>query len=129
MLETLKSRAYDFNMISVYVDSFSLCPSLKSISGPYCACALSMLQWKKHVLSVYGANDDATLKRAFAKIVVGKYAERYGNKVSGFWFDQGLQTDMLRLHDVVRIYNEESAVTFNHGQRLPLTTKNGPYEY
>ena len=45
----------------------------------------------------------ATLKRAFAEIVVGEYAERYGNKVSGFWFDQGLQADMSRLHDVVRM--------------------------
>ena len=127
MLESYERRAYDYNMKSEYVDSCSLCPSLSDISGPYSACAPSVLQWKKHVLSVYSSIDDATLKQAFAEIVVCEYAERYGNKVSGFWFDQGLQADMARLHDVVRMYNHKAAVTFDHCQRLPLTNNNGPY--
>ena len=77
---------------------------------------------------MYGANDDDTLKRAFDEIVVCEYAERYVNKVSGFWFDQGLQADMTRFHDVVRMYNGKAAVTFNYGQLLPLTNNNGLYE-
>ena len=46
----------------------------------------------------------------------------------GFWFDQGSFADMPRLHDVVRQYNDKAVITFNHGQQLPLTKNNGPYE-
>ena len=70
ILESYDRRAYDYNMKSEYGDSCSICPSLRGVQGPCWACAPYVLQLKKHVLIVYGAND-ATLKQEFYAIVVG----------------------------------------------------------
>jgi len=124
-----ETKAYDYMDNSPYVDSFDRCPSLTGTPAPFGACAPSVHLWKAHVAERYfGSKSDATLRKAFAAIIVGEYAERYKQKLAGFFFDNGEVADIPAIYEVVQESIPHAAVTFNKGQRLPLTNNNAPYE-
>lgn len=69
--------------------------------------------WKSHVLKMYGSNDDDALRRAYAEVIVGEYARRYGDKVDGWWFDHARFGDLPLLRDVIKKANPNAILAFN----------------
>merc|ERR1719273_386881 len=88
MLLSGERKAYDYKNKSPYVDSCALCPSLTNTQAPFCACAPSIWKWRNYVSEKYSSTTRGILKRAYAEIIVGEYASKYGKKLSGFVFDQ-----------------------------------------
>jgi hypothetical protein len=128
MLQQGETKAYDYNGNSPFVNSCDLCPGLTGNPAPFCACAPSVWQWKKWVLDNYGSDDDDTLKQSFAEVIVGEFAERYKDKVAGFWIDQGDVADIPRITEVIKAQVPNAVLAFNKGQRQPLKNNNPPYE-
>lgn len=84
--------------------------------------------WKAHVLDIYGSDDKKTLMKAYAEIIVGEYAQRYGSKIDGWWFDHCECGDIPRLHEVCKKANPKCVMAFNRGQKVPLRNNNPGYE-
>ena len=84
--------------------------------------------WKSYVLDKYGANDTATLKRAYAEVIVKEYAERYGEKIDGWWFDHASFGNIPLLHDVCKKANPNAILTFSKGKLGQVRNSNPGYE-
>ena len=85
-----------------------------------CDCTPYMKNWSDHVASIYGNSDRETLMNAFADIIMDEYAARYGDKIDGWWFDQGAHANNTRLSETVRRHNPNVVAAFNYGQHVPL---------
>eukprot|EP00121_Abeoforma_whisleri_P014371 Awhi_evm1s13255 len=116
------TRAYDYNNKSSYVNSCVLCPELTGVPG--CDCSPGVLKWKKYVKDTYGSDDEAMLRKAYAEKIVGEYAQRYGDRIAGFWFDSGIAGDGPQIRDAIRPHNPNAAIAFNHGSKIPLRNNN-----
>ena len=90
--------------------------------------APSVDRWVAHVKEEYGDSDEATLKRAYAEIIVKEYADRYGAKIDGWWFDHAAFGDMNLLREVCREANPECVLTFNKGTLPSCSNENPGYE-
>ncbi|EJK65354.1 hypothetical protein THAOC_13792, partial [Thalassiosira oceanica] len=90
--------------------------------------APSVDRWVAYVKKEYGDSDEATLKKAYAQIIVKEYAERYGEKIGGWWFDHAAFGDMDLLRGVCREANPECVLTFNRGTLPSLSNENPGYE-
>ena len=90
--------------------------------------APSVDRWAAYVKKEYGDSDEATLKRAYAQIIVREYAERYGEKIDGWWFDHAAFGDMDLLREVCREANPQCVLTFNKGTLPSLANENPGYE-
>ena len=88
---------------------------------PDCNCTPYMKNWYNLVASVYGDSSEENLKKAFADIIINEYAERYGSKIDGWWFDQAHVGNCERIRDVIKRHNPNAAIAFNKGQNNPLT--------
>ena len=85
-----------------------------------CNCTPYMRNWSEYVASVYGNSDLDTLKNAFADIIMDEYAERYGTKIDGWWFDQGDQANKTRIAKTIRRHNPNVVAAYGYGQKVPL---------
>ncbi|MBT7702439.1 MAG: hypothetical protein HN700_19285, partial [Verrucomicrobia bacterium] len=71
----------------------------------------SRAAWDRHVKALGMTHDDAT-----GELLVGYYAERYGRRIHGWWFDgsNGLDAkERLLWRKLVRAGNPDSIVVFN----------------
>ena len=80
--------------------------------------SVAMQNWETHVYGEYNIADFADeremYKTAFAEIIVDEYAQRYGSKIDGWWFDNGAASmNAPLLHSVVTAVNPNTVVTFN----------------
>lgn len=85
----------------------------------------SVERWKEYVKGRYGDDDVATLKRAYADVIVKEYAERYGTKIDGWWFDHATTGNIPLLHKVCKGANPKAITTFNSG-KLPCAQNSHP---
>jgi len=133
LLKHTETRAYDYNSKSPYVDSITDCNVLTSGEITDGTCSPSVRRWKNHVISVYGNDTDATLKQAYAELIVKEYANKFDGQngralVDGWWFDQGVYMDIPRVHTEIKAANPNAAIAFNTGPKVPLANNNPPYE-
>jgi len=131
MLQTGEDKAYDYNDKSPFVNSCEICPGLVggvTMEQPFCDCAPSVWRWKNWVKDNYSNDNVETLKRAFAEVIVGEFAERYKEILAGFWIDQANVANIPLLDTIIKHQMPRAVVAYSHGQRLPLTNNNPPYE-
>lgn len=87
--------------------------------------APSIENWKRYVKKRYGSADVNTLKKAYAEVIVKEYAERYGSKVDGWWFDHASFGNKKLLHSICKKANPKTVMSFNSG-RLPNAMNSNP---
>eukprot|EP00581_Thalassiosira_minuscula_P018477 CAMPEP_0183726230 /NCGR_PEP_ID=MMETSP0737-20130205/22818_1 /TAXON_ID=385413 /ORGANISM="Thalassiosira miniscula, Strain CCMP1093" /LENGTH=353 /DNA_ID=CAMNT_0025957517 /DNA_START=83 /DNA_END=1144 /DNA_ORIENTATION=+ len=92
---------------------------------PETETAPSVDNWKSYVKDRYGSDDEATLKRAYAEVIVKEYAERYGSKIDGWWYDHSVAGNMKLIHEVCKKANPKTIMTFNKG-KLPCCQNSNP---
>lgn len=90
--------------------------------------SVAMDNWSNYVLGVYGDTDIETFKTAYAEVIIGEYAQRYGTLIDGWWFDHAGLGNIPLLHDIVTSHNPNTVISFNNGQHIPLTNNNPDYE-
>lgn len=90
--------------------------------------APSVDNWNAYVLDTYGSNDDATLKQAYAEVVVKEFAERYGTNIDGWWFDHASFGNIQLIHDVCTEANPKTIMAFNKGTLGKVGNDNPDYE-
>lgn len=83
--------------------------------------------WKSYVLDAYGSNDQEALKRAYAEVIVGEYAERYGDKIDGWWFDHARYGNVPLLRDVCKRANPRAILAYNGANLGGPATKGGKH--
>jgi len=77
--------------------------------------SVGMDNWETWVTAEYGDASDDTYKRAFAEVIVGEYAQRYGNLIDGWWFDNGgISMNAPLLREITRKHNPDVHLTFNN---------------
>ena len=92
--------------------------------------APSVDNWNAFVLEKYGKGDVETQKKAYAEVIVKEFAERYGSKVDGWWFDHADKGSIPLLHNVCKAANPKAILTYNiggHGERA-VNNNSPPYE-
>mmetsp|Transcript_36136 Transcript_36136/g.76113 ORF Transcript_36136/g.76113 Transcript_36136/m.76113 type:complete len:383 (+) Transcript_36136:237-1385(+) len=82
-------------------------------------------KWKKYVKDRYGEDNEWTLKKAYAEVVVKEFAERYGSKIDGWWYDHSVTGNMKLIHEVCKKANPKTIMTFNKG-KLPCCQNSNP---
>jgi len=126
MLKEGEYAAYDYNNKSPYVDSCAECPGLTGDEG--CDCAPSVWKWKNYVKANYGDDSSASLHTAYAQTIVKEYAERYGSRIAGWWFDQGSPEfsngELIEQIVHAETANPDAAIGWNHGYKVPLRNNN-----
>ena len=85
----------------------------------------SVDNWTAWVKEHYGSSDEATLKKAYAEVIVGEYARRYGTKIDGWWFDHASFGNIDLIHREITKANPKAILTFNRG-KLGTTLNNNP---
>jgi len=52
-------------------------------------CEARVAAWKNYVAGIpeYGSDSLPNLKKAYAEIIIGHYAEKFSGKIDGYWFD------------------------------------------
>lgn len=66
--------------------------------------------WLAHVASVYGDSSRESLEKAHAEIVFAEYAERYGDLIDAWWFDQTFHSNNQLHYDIAKQFNPNVAV-------------------
>ena len=84
--------------------------------------------WRSYVLDKYGSDDEATLKKAYAEVIVAEYAERYKTKIDGWWFDHASFGNIPMLHDICKKANPNTILAFNNGKLGQIRNSNPDYE-
>ena len=129
-----ETRAYDYDNESIFVNSTYDCAVLTNNEISDGKCSPSARRWKQYVRDHpnYGSDDDATLQRAYAELIVREYARKFngvnGPLIDGWWFDQGTYANFALIHEVIVAENPNAAIAFNRGQKIPLTYNSPPYE-
>jgi len=67
--------------------------------------------WIDHVEGVYGDSTRATLMQAHAEIIFAEYAEKFGNKIDAWWFDQAQDINNQLHYDIAKQYNPNVVVS------------------
>ena len=128
-----KNRA-GFNTGGYFVNSsVAACQELDGVNE----CSPSARKWIKWVAQKYdipyifsdayvdGSQLNKALKHAYANIVVEHYAEKYGNRIAGFWFDAGAYGNSTEIFAAVRRHNPDAAIAYNGaGAKIPLQNNN-----
>lgn len=73
--------------------------------------------WKNYV-----ASKGMTPEEGVAEIIVKYYSQKYGNKISGWWFDHAAYGDVSLLRAAALSGNPNAVVTFNVGGSAELKT-------
>jgi len=60
----------------------------------------SIDRWKGFVRRRYGTTSLLSYKRAYANVIVREFANRYGTKIDGWWFDHASYGHMRLIHDI-----------------------------
>lgn len=121
-----------------FVDSSpEACQSLAGVDK----CSPSVRKWVRWVAQEYGIDpynfDDAyvegsalnlALKEAYADVVIDHYAEKFGRRLAGWWFDSGRYGHRAKILAAIRKHNPDAAVAYNQGVKIPLRNNNGPDE-
>jgi len=127
-----------FNTGGYFVNnSVAVCQELDGVDE----CSPSTRKWVKWVAQKYSIPYDftevyiensplnAALKHAYANIIVDYYAERYGDRIAGFWFDAGTYGNRAEIIAAIRRHNPHAAIAYNGaGAKIPLQNNNGKDE-
>jgi hypothetical protein len=81
--------------------------------------------WKTWVKKKYGSSDEATLKKAYAEVIVREFAQRYGTKIDGWWFDHASFGNIDLIHREITKANPKAIISFNRG-KLGITENSNP---
>jgi hypothetical protein len=81
--------------------------------------------WKAWVKEHYGSSDEASLKKAYAEVIVREFAQRYGTKIDGWWFDHASFGNIDLIHREITQANPTVIVAFNWGE-LGITANSNP---
>jgi hypothetical protein len=83
-------------------------------------CSANMNRWRDYVLEQYPSS---SLYRSFELAMVNiveTLSLRYGNTIDGWWFDHSGFGDSELLHTAALAGNNDAAVAFNEGDKVPL---------
>lgn len=112
-------------------DSITNCkstrPEISDVDGQV-YCSANMNRWRDHVLVNYPAD---SLYRSFELAMVNivkTLSLRYGNTIDGWWFDHSGFGDSTLLHIAAVAGNNDAAVTFNEGDKVPLVNNPDTFE-
>jgi len=104
-------------------DSITDCKSSKPLVtdlNTQVYCSANMNRWRDYVLEEYPSS---SLYRSFELAMVSiveTLSIRYGNTIDGWWFDHSGFGDSALLHAAALAGNNDAAVTFNEGDKVPL---------
>ena len=84
--------------------------------------------WKAWVQAQYGSSDVDTLKKAYAEVIVREFAQRYGTKIDGWWFDHASFGNIDLIHREITQANPTAIVAFNCGKLGVTENSNPDYE-
>ena len=87
--------------------------------------AQSVAKWKAWVKQQYGKDDVDTLKKAYAEVIVREFAQRYGTKIDGWWFDHASFGNIELIHRELTQANPNAVIAFNCG-KLGITENSHP---
>jgi len=124
-----------------FVDSATQCPNLGAPDGQ---CSPSLRKWVNWVASTYSVTGhtfdsnastgvwsasgtapiQVALKDAYADHIFGHYVKKYGDRIAGFWFDQGGDANRDKIFSLIREYNPDAVVAWNEGSKIPLRNNN-----
>lgn len=85
----------------------------------------SVANWKAWVKWKYGSDDIDTLKKAYAEVIVREFAQRYGTKIDGWWFDHASVGNIELIHKEITQANPTAVISFNCG-KLGITENSHP---
>ena len=85
----------------------------------------SVENWKVWVKQQYGKDDVDTLKKAYAEVIVRGFAQRYGTKIDGWWFDHASFGNIELIHGEITQANPKAIISFNCG-KLGITENSHP---
>lgn len=88
----------------------------------------SVENWKAWVQQQYGSDDVGTLKKAYAEVIVREFAQRYGTKIDGWWFDHASFGNIELIHREITQANPKAIVAFNSGKLGVTENSNPDYE-
>ena len=88
----------------------------------------SIDRWKGFVRRRYGTTSLLSYKRAYADVIVREFANRYGTKIDGWWFDHASYGHMRLIHDICTEANPKIALAFNRGKLPSAANDNPDYE-
>ena len=77
-------------------------------NGGYTSASMDV--WADYVESVYGDSSRATLMRAHAEIVFAEYAQQFGDRIDGWWFDQTQDSDNQLHYEIAKQHNPNTVV-------------------
>ena len=112
-----ETRAYDYDSKSYYVDSIAECNTLTNGDITDGKCSSSTRRWRNHVISVYGNDDESTLKQAYVELILREYANKFDGKegrplIDGWWFDQGIYMNIPRAYKVTKAANPNATIAW-----------------
>lgn len=77
--------------------------------------AKRMSNWRAWVKRKYGSDEISDLKKAYAEVIVREYAQRYGTKIDGWWFDHAAFGDIELIHKEIKKANPNAIAAFCRG--------------
>eukprot|EP00040_Diaphanoeca_grandis_P019475 m.102857 g.102857 ORF g.102857 m.102857 type:complete len:562 (-) comp27444_c0_seq1:337-2022(-) len=105
------------------------CKSYDSVSHSDGTCtSQAMENWAEWVNTTYGNVTLDTLKYAYANNIIKEFADRYGSKIGGWWFDHADFGNIPLLHKIITDANPDITVAFNRGLKVPLINNNPGFE-
>mmetsp|Transcript_20289 Transcript_20289/g.46033 ORF Transcript_20289/g.46033 Transcript_20289/m.46033 type:complete len:616 (-) Transcript_20289:288-2135(-) len=145
MLKHGEARAFDHpaNTVGFHTGGYFVNnrPAVCQKLGKVDRCAPSVRKWvnwvaRRHKIFPYNFRDtyvqgsrlNRAVKAAYANVVVGYYAKKYGSRIAGFWFDAGRYGDRAKIVAAVRRHNPRAAIAYNQGAKIPLRNNNRGYE-
>ena len=85
-----------------------------------CGCSQGVIKWSNYVTTLYSYAHETNLKKAFATVVIDEYTARYTTRVDWWWFENANYWHFPLLKDAVRKYKNDTVLTFNDIQNVPL---------
>jgi len=135
-----ESRQWDYNNNSPYVNTTAECPNLNDTdlglspipTDKPSECSPIVRKWRKYVRDTFPYNNTfqadivGTLKKAYAELVIGEFAQRYTTNVSGYWFDHADWGDGVTMEQVIHNENAnpDAVIGWNDGGKNPLRNNN-----
>ncbi|KAL7551359.1 hypothetical protein ACHAWF_014548 [Thalassiosira exigua] len=74
----------------------------------------SVDNWTAYVEERYGSSSAGTLKKAYAEVIVKEFADRYGSKIDGWWFDHASFGSIPDVHKTVKDANPKALLSFSN---------------
>jgi hypothetical protein len=85
----------------------------------------SVANWNAWVKGKYGSGAVDILKKAYAEVIVREFAQRYGTKIDGWWFDHASFGNIELIHREITQANPNAVISFNCG-KLGITENSHP---